>query len=95
VSEYISEGDISRSFESFSAQLSGKPQCFLAIAIANTYQQSRVNQWTTSIVEQCLSQLSKLGKPFKYIGVHRTTYCAVRWENKSMYCIVNVFRLAI
>ncbi|XP_010795252.1 dynein light chain Tctex-type 1 isoform X2 [Notothenia coriiceps] len=34
---------------------------------ANAYQHSRVNQWTTSVVEQCLSQLSKLGKPFKYI----------------------------
>ncbi|XP_041951768.1 dynein light chain Tctex-type 1 isoform X2 [Alosa pseudoharengus] len=33
----------------------------------NTYQHSRVNQWTTNVVEQCLSQLSKLGKPFKYI----------------------------
>ncbi|XP_035000658.1 dynein light chain Tctex-type 1 isoform X2 [Hippoglossus stenolepis] len=33
----------------------------------NTYQHSRVNQWTTGVVEQCLSQLSKLGKPFKYI----------------------------
>uniref|UniRef100_A0A8C6UNI2 Dynein, light chain, Tctex-type 1 n=1 Tax=Neogobius melanostomus TaxID=47308 RepID=A0A8C6UNI2_9GOBI len=33
----------------------------------NTYQHNRVNQWTTSVVEQCLSQLSKLGKSFKYI----------------------------
>ncbi|XP_017278668.1 dynein light chain Tctex-type 1 isoform X2 [Kryptolebias marmoratus] len=33
----------------------------------NAYQHNRVNQWTTSVVEQCLSQLSKLGKPFKYI----------------------------
>ncbi|XP_071372903.1 dynein light chain Tctex-type 1 isoform X3 [Centroberyx affinis] len=33
----------------------------------NAYQHSRVNQWTTNVVEQCLSQLSKLGKPFKYI----------------------------
>ncbi|XP_070781547.1 dynein light chain Tctex-type 1 isoform X3 [Enoplosus armatus] len=33
----------------------------------NAYQHSRVNQWTTSVVEQCLSQLSKLGRPFKYI----------------------------
>ncbi|XP_066556514.1 dynein light chain Tctex-type 1 isoform X2 [Amia ocellicauda] len=33
----------------------------------NAYQHSRVNQWTTSVVEQCLSQLTKLGKPFKYI----------------------------
>jgi len=37
---------------------------------ANAYQNSRVNQWTTSVVEQCLSQLSKLGKPFKYIGTY-------------------------
>ncbi|CAG5927995.1 unnamed protein product [Menidia menidia] len=35
---------------------------------ANAYQHSRVNQWSTGVVEQCLSQLSKLGKPFKYIG---------------------------
>ncbi|XP_049445820.1 dynein light chain Tctex-type 1-like isoform X1 [Epinephelus fuscoguttatus] len=34
----------------------------------NAYQHSRVNQWTTSVAEQCLSHLSKLGKPFKYIG---------------------------
>jgi dynein light chain Tctex-type 1 len=35
----------------------------------NAYQHSRVNQWTTNVVEQSLSQLSKLGKPFKYIGM--------------------------
>lgn len=34
----------------------------------NVYQHSRVNQWTTAVMEQCLHQLSKLGKPFKYIG---------------------------
>jgi len=34
----------------------------------NAYQHSKVNQWTTSVVEQTLSQLTKLGKPFKYIG---------------------------
>nr|XP_020445395.1 dynein light chain Tctex-type 1 isoform X3 [Monopterus albus] len=33
----------------------------------NTYQHNRVNQWSTSVVEQCLGQLGKLGKPFKYI----------------------------
>ncbi|XP_063475539.1 dynein light chain Tctex-type 1-like [Symphalangus syndactylus] len=32
----------------------------------NAYQHSKVNQWTTN-VEQTLSQLPKLGKPFKYI----------------------------
>ncbi|PNJ79163.1 DYNLT1 isoform 3 [Pongo abelii] len=34
----------------------------------NAYQHSKVNQWTTNVVEQTLSQLTKLGKPFKYIG---------------------------
>ncbi|XP_033504947.1 dynein light chain Tctex-type 1-like [Epinephelus lanceolatus] len=82
----------------------------------NAYQHSRVNQWSTSVVEQCLSHLSKLGKPFKYIvtciimqkngaGLQTASTCfwdnstdgscSVRWENKSMYCIVSVFGLAI
>eukprot|EP00795_Rhopilema_esculentum_P005098 gene5098-216_t len=34
----------------------------------NAYQHNKVNQWTSSVVEQCLNQLTKLGKPFKYIG---------------------------
>uniref|UniRef100_A0A1A8FVH0 Dynein, light chain, Tctex-type 1 n=1 Tax=Nothobranchius korthausae TaxID=1143690 RepID=A0A1A8FVH0_9TELE len=33
----------------------------------SSYQQSRVNQWTTMVIEQCLSQLSSLRPPFKYI----------------------------
>ncbi|XP_068609621.1 dynein light chain Tctex-type 1 [Brachionichthys hirsutus] len=82
----------------------------------NGYQQSRVGQWATSTVEQCLGQLGKLGKPFKYIatctimqkngaGLQTASTCfwdnatdgscTVRWENKSMYCIVSVFGLAI
>ncbi|KAM4633533.1 dynein light chain Tctex-type 1 [Polymixia lowei] len=82
----------------------------------NAYQHNRVNQWTTNVVEQCLSQLSKLNKPFKYIvtciimqkngaGLQTASTCfwdnttdgscTVRWENKSMYCIVSVFGLAI
>nr|XP_033504959.1 dynein light chain Tctex-type 1-like [Epinephelus lanceolatus] len=82
----------------------------------NAYQHSRVNQWTTSVAEQCLRHLSKLGKPFKYIvtciimqkngaGLQTASTCfwdnstdgscSVRWENKSMYCIVSVFGLAI
>ncbi|EPY85250.1 dynein light chain Tctex-type 1 [Camelus ferus] len=56
----------------------------------NAYQHSKVNQWTTNVVEQTLSQLTKLGKPFKYIGS-----CTVRWENKTMYCIVSAFGLSI
>lgn len=34
----------------------------------NAYQHNKVNQWTSSVVEQCLNQLTKLSKPFKYIG---------------------------
>lgn len=34
----------------------------------NTYQQSKVNQWTSSVVDACLAALTKLQKPFKYIG---------------------------
>lgn len=34
----------------------------------NPYQQNKVNSWTSSVVESCLNQLTKLGKPFKYIG---------------------------
>lgn len=34
----------------------------------NGYQHNKVNQWTSNVVEQCLNQLTKLGKPFKYIG---------------------------
>jgi hypothetical protein len=34
----------------------------------NAYQHNKVNQWTSNVVEQCLNQLTKLAKPFKYIG---------------------------
>ncbi|XP_061584622.1 dynein light chain Tctex-type 1-like [Cololabis saira] len=82
----------------------------------NDYKHSRVDQWTTSVMEQSLSQLSKLGKHFKYIvncvimqksGAGLQTgsscfwdnsadgACTVRWENKTMYCIVTVFGLAL
>ena len=45
--------------------------CFQSIEGAiggNAYQHNKVNQWTSNVVEQCLNQLTKLGKPFKYIG---------------------------
>lgn len=34
----------------------------------NTFQQSKVNQWSNSIVEQTLAQLTKQSKAYKYIG---------------------------
>ncbi|KAG8522404.1 Dynein light chain Tctex-type 1 [Galemys pyrenaicus] len=64
----------------------------------NAYQHSKVNQWTTNVVEQTLSQLTKLGKPFKYIVPTCPSpagSCTVRWENKTMYCIVSAFGLSI
>lgn len=82
----------------------------------SAYQHSKVNQWTNSIVENILSQLTKYEKPFKYIvtcfimqktgaGLHTASSCywdnttdgscTVRWENKTMYCIVSVFGLAL
>ncbi|NP_001134975.1 Dynein light chain Tctex-type 1 [Salmo salar] len=83
---------------------------------SSAYQQNRINQWTSSVVETSLNQLSKLGKPFKYIvtciilqkngaGLHTASSCfwdntmdrscMVRWENKTTYCIVCVFGLAV
>ena len=33
----------------------------------NAYQHNKVNRWTADIVDQVLTELTKLGKPFKYI----------------------------
>ncbi|KAI7804309.1 dynein light chain Tctex-type 1-like [Triplophysa rosa] len=54
------------------------------------FQHNRTNRWTSSIVESSLNQLSKLGKPFKYIvtciimqrngaGLHTANSCF--WDN--------------
>ena len=82
----------------------------------SSYTHAKVSQWTNSVVESCLSSLTKLQKPFKYIvtcvivqkngaGLHTVSACfwdnstdgscSVKWENKTMYCIVSVFGLAI
>ncbi|XP_063403453.1 dynein light chain Tctex-type 1 isoform X1 [Mytilus trossulus] len=58
----------------------------------NSYQHNKVNQWTSNVVEQCLNQLTKLGKPFKYIvtcvlmqktgsGLHVASSCL--WDNQA------------
>ncbi|KAJ8409872.1 hypothetical protein AAFF_G00209130 [Aldrovandia affinis] len=91
-------------------------ECIEGIIGGVDYNQSTVNQWTASIVEQSLTQLVKQGKPFKYIvncavmqksgaGLHtaNSSYwdtatdgsCTVRWENRTMYCVVNVFAVAV
>lgn len=82
----------------------------------NGYQHDKVNNWTSQVVETCLTMLTKEQKPFKYIvtsmimqkngaGLHTASSCywnndtdgscTVRWENKTMYCIVSVFGLAV
>ncbi|XP_071448782.1 dynein light chain Tctex-type 1 [Hetaerina americana] len=82
----------------------------------NMYQNSKVSQWTSTVVESCLASITKMQKPFKYVvtctimqkngaGLHSASSCfwdnktdgtcTVRWENKTMYCIVSVFGLAI
>lgn len=58
----------------------------------NSYQHSKVNQWTTAVVESCLNGLVKLHKPYKYIvtctimqktgaGLHTASSCY--WDNAS------------
>eukprot|EP00049_Salpingoeca_infusionum_P023403 m.11941 g.11941 ORF g.11941 m.11941 type:complete len:114 (+) comp5784_c0_seq2:120-461(+) len=58
----------------------------------NSYQHSKVNQWTSNVVEQCLKRLTALGKPFKYIvncvtlqktgaGLHMASSCF--WDNST------------
>lgn len=34
----------------------------------NVYQHDKVNSWTGAVVENCLNVLTKLQKPYKYIG---------------------------
>lgn len=48
-------------------------------AIENTiggtaYQHIKVNQWTSAVVESCLGQLTKLQKPYKYIGMFESVH---------------------
>lgn len=59
----------------------------------NTYQHSRVNQWTTNVVEQCLSQLSKLGKPFKYIGMFSVFWLCSLTVSNPQFCIYFMYQL--
>ncbi|VDL14848.1 unnamed protein product [Hymenolepis diminuta] len=58
----------------------------------SSYVHTKVPQWTSTIVEQILNQLTKLGKPFKYIvtcvimqkcgaGLHTASSCY--WDNST------------
>lgn len=41
----------------------------------NVYQHSKVPQWTNTTVEHILGQLTKMNKPFKYIGKEACILC--------------------
>ncbi|XP_033936114.1 dynein light chain Tctex-type 3-like [Pseudochaenichthys georgianus] len=43
-------------------------ECIEGVVGNDDYSQSLVNKWTAGIVERCLTQLVKQGKPYKYIG---------------------------
>ncbi|KAM6978404.1 dynein light chain Tctex-type 1-like [Tautogolabrus adspersus] len=91
-------------------------ECIEGVIGGTDYDQSKVNQWTASIVEHSLTHLVKQGRPFKFIvncsimqktgaGLHTANSCywdtatdgscTVRWENRTMYCVVSVFAVAV
>ncbi|VDP30968.1 unnamed protein product, partial [Echinostoma caproni] len=58
----------------------------------STYSHTKVQQWTSSVIEQCLNHLTKLGKPFKYVvtcvimqksgaGLHTASSCY--WDSAT------------
>ncbi|XP_053560601.1 dynein light chain Tctex-type 3 isoform X1 [Bombina bombina] len=91
-------------------------ECVDVILSGVDYDESRVNEWMSSVIEQSLTHLVKMGKAYKYIvtctvmqrrgaGLHTASSsfwdnttdgsCTVRWENRTIYCVVNVFAVAI
>lgn len=44
----------------------------------NAYQHDKVNHWTKTVVDNCLGVLTKLQKPYKYIG----EYLIMNFSNK-------------
>ncbi len=43
----------------------------------NAYAHAKVSQWTNAVVESCLASLTKLQKPFKYIGEQKISLIQV------------------
>lgn len=50
-----------------------------------------MNQWSSSVVELCLGQLSKLGKPFKYIGM----CCLSCWVVKQLLIALGFLKKSV
>lgn len=59
-------------------------QCIEGVIGGTDYNQSKVNQWTASIVEHSLSHLVKQGRPFKYIGELTTPWRTLTWDLRSV-----------
>lgn len=53
----------------------------------NAYQHDKVNNWTSAVVETCLGVLTKLQKPYKYIG----KFCKIVCTYIFLFCIVICF----
>mmetsp|Transcript_72023 Transcript_72023/g.204431 ORF Transcript_72023/g.204431 Transcript_72023/m.204431 type:complete len:111 (-) Transcript_72023:80-412(-) len=56
------------------------------------FSKDRVNQWCSQIIDDCLKELAKLGKPFKYVvtcivmqknGSPLHTGLALYWDTKT------------
>uniref|UniRef100_A0A1I8HD51 Protein kinase domain-containing protein n=1 Tax=Macrostomum lignano TaxID=282301 RepID=A0A1I8HD51_9PLAT len=56
------------------------------------YSHNKVGQWTSSVIEQCVNQLTRLGKPFKYIvtclvmqknGAGLNTASSCYWDSQT------------
>ncbi|XP_078790013.1 dynein light chain Tctex-type 3 isoform X1 [Oryzias latipes] len=48
-------------------------ECIENVVGGDDYSANLVNKWTAGIVERCLTQLVKQGKPYKYIEDRRRT----------------------
>ncbi|CAN7984193.1 unnamed protein product [Ixodes pacificus] len=51
----------------------------------NIYQHSKVPQWTNTTVEHILGQLTKMNKPFKYIGKEDSKYPSRTLRSRTLF----------
>ncbi|KAJ1619213.1 hypothetical protein T492DRAFT_890718 [Pavlovales sp. CCMP2436] len=54
-----------------------------------------ISQWTATIVENCLIELSALNMPFKYVDVANDNYVAYKYENEQMQALTTVYGILI
>lgn len=65
-------------------------QCVEGVIGGTDYNQSKVNQWTASIVEHSLTHLVKQGRAFKYIGEQVPVFDNVSFQDIKLICSVCV-----